>query len=127
MISMLSLVLFPIIQMANAVVHPVRGKEMEYTALMNYPVIKPLWKRGFGNEVGHLFQGIHNIQGTNTCFLLSSRTPPRTDTSHMAKLCVTVSLTKRKNNGSDSQWAAKGWIIAAKWQPQLWTSQHSKK
>jgi hypothetical protein len=65
---MLSLVLFPIIQMANAVVHPVTGKEMEYMALMNYPVVKPLWERGFGNEVGHLFQGIHNIQGTNTCF-----------------------------------------------------------
>jgi hypothetical protein len=43
---------------ANAVVHPVTGKEMEYTALMKYPRLQPLWKRGFGNECGRLFQGI---------------------------------------------------------------------
>jgi hypothetical protein len=42
----------------NAVVHPVTGKEMEYTALMKDPRLQPLWKRGFGNECGRLFQGI---------------------------------------------------------------------
>jgi hypothetical protein len=40
--------------MANDVVHPVTGKEIEYTALMKDPVLKPLWKRGFENEVGRL-------------------------------------------------------------------------
>jgi hypothetical protein len=59
--------------------HPVTGKEMEYTALMNDPVIKPLWKKGLGNEVARLFQGIHDIQGTNTCFLLSLQTSPKTE------------------------------------------------
>jgi hypothetical protein len=34
---------------ANVVVHPVTGKEMEYTALMKDPNLQPLWKRGFGN------------------------------------------------------------------------------
>jgi hypothetical protein len=29
---------------ANAVVHPVTGKEMEYTALMKDPSLQPLWK-----------------------------------------------------------------------------------
>jgi hypothetical protein len=43
---------------ANAVVHPVTGKEMEYTALMKDPNLQPLWKRSFGNELGRLFQGI---------------------------------------------------------------------
>jgi hypothetical protein len=43
---------------ANAVVHPVTGKEMEYMALMKYPDLQPLWKICFGNEVGRLFQGI---------------------------------------------------------------------
>jgi hypothetical protein len=33
----------------NAVVHPVTGKEMEYTAIMKDPSLQPLWKRGFGN------------------------------------------------------------------------------
>jgi hypothetical protein len=40
---------------ANAVVHPVTGKQMEYMALMKDPDLQPLWKRGFGNEAGHLF------------------------------------------------------------------------
>jgi hypothetical protein len=52
----------------NAVVHPVTDKEMENIELMKDPVLQPIWKRRFGNEVGRLFQGISDIQGTNTCF-----------------------------------------------------------
>jgi hypothetical protein len=52
---------------ANAVIHPVTGKEMEYMALMKDPHLQPLWKQGFGNECGRLFQGIRDIPGTNTC------------------------------------------------------------
>jgi hypothetical protein len=55
---------------ANAVIHPVTGKEMEYMALMKDPRLQPLWKRGFGNEYGHLFQGIRDIPGTDTCFFI---------------------------------------------------------
>jgi hypothetical protein len=66
--------------MANAVVHPVTGKEMEYMSLMKYPVLHPLWKRGLGNEVDRLFQGIHDMQGTITCFLMSSKISPSKDT-----------------------------------------------
>jgi hypothetical protein len=40
---------------------------MEYTALMKDPDLQPLWKRGFGNELGRLFQGICDIPGTDTC------------------------------------------------------------
>jgi hypothetical protein len=43
---------------ANAVIHPVTGKEMEYSALIKDPRLQPLWTRGFGNECGRLFQGI---------------------------------------------------------------------
>jgi hypothetical protein len=43
---------------------------MEYTALMKDPSLQPLWKRGFGNEVGCLFQGICDILGTDTCFFV---------------------------------------------------------
>jgi hypothetical protein len=43
---------------ANAVIHPVTGKEMEYSALVKDLRLKPLWTRGFGNECGCLFQGI---------------------------------------------------------------------
>jgi hypothetical protein len=33
----------------NSVIHPVTRKEMEYTALMKDPQLKPLWTLGFGN------------------------------------------------------------------------------
>jgi hypothetical protein len=113
------------IQTANAVVNPVTDNEMKCTALMEDPFLRPLWKRGFGYEVGSLFQSIHDIQGTNTCFLFSSRTSPRTDKSHMKRSCVTICLTKRKKNGSDSQWVATGWIIPEKLQPTPRISLHS--
>jgi hypothetical protein len=55
---------------ANAVFHPVTGKEMEYMALMKDPRLQPLWTRGFGNERGRLSQGIRDIPGTDTCFFI---------------------------------------------------------
>jgi hypothetical protein len=61
----------------NAVVHPVTGKEMEYTALMKDSNLQPLWKRGFGNEAGRLFQGIHDIPGTDTCFSVELTNIPK--------------------------------------------------
>jgi hypothetical protein len=50
---------------------------MEYMALMKDPSLQPLWKRGFGNEVGYLFQGIHEIPGTDTCFFVKHTNIPK--------------------------------------------------
>jgi hypothetical protein len=57
-------------QQANAVIHLVTGKEMEYSALTKDPRLIPLWTRCFGNECGRLFQGIRDIPGTDTCFFI---------------------------------------------------------
>jgi hypothetical protein len=62
---------------ANAVVHPVTGKEMEYMALMKDPRLQPLLKRGFGNECARLFQGIRDIPGTDTCFFMKLTNIPK--------------------------------------------------
>jgi hypothetical protein len=62
---------------ANAVVRPITGKEMEYTALMKDPRLQPLWKRGFSNEVVRLFQGIQDIPGTDTCFFIKLTNIPK--------------------------------------------------
>jgi hypothetical protein len=62
---------------SNAVIHPVTGKEMEYSAFMKDPRLQPLWTRGFGNECGRLFQGIRNIPGTNTCFFIELKNIPK--------------------------------------------------
>jgi hypothetical protein len=64
-------------QFSHAVVHPVTGKKMEYMALMKDPDLQPLWKRGFSNEAGHLFEGIRNIPGTNTCFFVELKNIPK--------------------------------------------------
>jgi hypothetical protein len=62
---------------AHAVVHPVTGKEMEHMALMKDPDLQPLWKRGFSNEAGRLFQCIHDILGTNKCFFVELKKIPK--------------------------------------------------
>jgi hypothetical protein len=62
---------------ANAVIRPVTGKEMEYSALMKDPRLQPLWMQGFGNECVRLFQGIWDIPGTDTCFFIELKTIPK--------------------------------------------------
>jgi hypothetical protein len=62
---------------ANSVVHPKTGKEMEYMALVKDPRLQPLWKRGFGNKVIRLFQGIRDIPGTDTCFFIKLTNIPK--------------------------------------------------
>jgi hypothetical protein len=61
---------------ANAVIHPVTRKEMEYSALMKDPCLQPLWTRGFGKECGRLFQGIRDIPETDTCFFIDLKNIP---------------------------------------------------
>jgi hypothetical protein len=62
---------------ANAVIHPITGKEMEYMVLMKDPRLQPLWRRGFGNECGRLFQSIRDIPGTDTCFFIKLTNIPK--------------------------------------------------
>jgi hypothetical protein len=62
---------------ANTVIHPVTGKEMEYSALLKDPHLQPLWTRGFGNECGRLFQDIRDIPGTDTCFFIELKNIPK--------------------------------------------------
>jgi hypothetical protein len=63
-------------QQANDVIHPVTGKEMQYSTLIKDPCLQPLWTRGFGNECGRLFQGIRDIPGTNRCFFTTLKNIP---------------------------------------------------
>jgi hypothetical protein len=62
---------------ANAVVHPVTGKQIEYMALKKDPDLQPIWKRGFRNEAGRLFQGTRDIAGTYTCLFVEITNIPK--------------------------------------------------
>jgi hypothetical protein len=70
---------------ANAVVHPVTGKEMEYSALMKDPRLQPLWKRGFGNECGRFFKEFETFQEPTHVSLSNSQTSQKTEISLTAK------------------------------------------
>jgi hypothetical protein len=84
---------------------PSYGQKMEYVALMKDPYLHPLWKRCFGNEVGRLFQASTTFKSPTHVSLLNSIPYTRTDRSHMEKLSVTISLTKRKRKRQ----AKSGW------------------
>jgi hypothetical protein len=63
--------------LANAVIHPVTGKEMENMGLMRDPQLKPLWTQGFSNECGRLLQDICDIAGTDICFFFTLTDIPK--------------------------------------------------
>jgi hypothetical protein len=85
---------------ANAVFHPVTGKEMEYTALMKDPSLQPLWKRGFGNELGRLFQGIRDIPRTDTCFFVNLTHITKYRKITYGKIVCDYKPHKKENNAS---------------------------
>jgi hypothetical protein len=63
--------------MINAVLHPETGKEMQHKDTMKHPLLGPHYKKGFGNELGRLCQGIRDIKGTNTCFFVELKKHPQ--------------------------------------------------
>jgi hypothetical protein len=85
--------------LADAVIQPTTGKEMEYSALMKDPQLQPLWTRGFGNECGRLFQGIGDIAGTNTCFFIKLTNIPKDRNITYGKIVCDYKPHKKKNRG----------------------------
>jgi hypothetical protein len=83
--------------LANAVVHPITGKEMEYTALVKDPQLQPLWTRRFGNERGRLFQGIRYIAGTDTCFFIKLTNIPKDIKITYGKIVCDYKPHKKEN------------------------------
>jgi hypothetical protein len=82
---------------ANAVIHPITGKEMEYSALMKDPCLQPLWTRGFGNECGRLFQGIRDIPGTDTCLFTTLKNIPKDRKITYSKIVCDYKPHKQEN------------------------------
>jgi hypothetical protein len=69
-------------------------------ALMKDPDLQPLWKRGFGNEVGQLFQGICDIQGTNTRFFVELKNILKDRQITYGKIVCDYKPHKKKKNAS---------------------------
>jgi hypothetical protein len=82
---------------ANAVIHPITGNEMEYSALVKDPRLQPLWIRGFGNKCGRLFQGIRDIPGTDTCFFAKLKNIPKDRKITYSKIVCDYKPHKQEN------------------------------
>jgi hypothetical protein len=67
----------PNVPMMNVVLHPATVKEMQYKDIMKNPTLGPQYRKGLGNELGRLCQGIRDIQGTNTCFFVELTNIPK--------------------------------------------------
>jgi hypothetical protein len=50
---------------------------MQYKDIMKHPLLGPRYKKGFGNEIGRLSQGIRDIKGTTTCFFVELKNIPK--------------------------------------------------
>jgi hypothetical protein len=70
---------------ANAVVHPINGKEMEYMALLKDPRLQPLWTRGFSNKCGAFSRVFDTFLEPTHVSLSNSLTSQKTEISLTAK------------------------------------------
>ena len=61
---------------ANTVIFPDTVKAQEYQHLIKFPK-KLKCIKGASNEIGQLFQGLGDIQGTNTCFFIYRNEVPQ--------------------------------------------------
>jgi hypothetical protein len=99
---------------------------MEYTALTKDHNLQPLWKRGFSNKAGRLFQGIRDIPDTDTCFFVDFTNIPKDRKITYFKIVCDYKPPKKEKNASGSRWGATGLTIPEMSQLPLRTSQHSK-
>jgi hypothetical protein len=53
------------IETTYAVTDHLTSQQLEYWHLLKRPDLRPVWEIAFANEMGHLAQGIHNINGTD--------------------------------------------------------------
>ena len=61
---------------SNAVICPGIVKAQEYRHLIKGPQ-NIIWRKGMSNENGIIFQGVGDIQGTNTCFFIHRHKVPQ--------------------------------------------------
>lgn len=71
---------------------------MEYKHFIADPDYKDTWSTSFANELGQLFQGIRDIDGTNTCYFIPVTAMPEGRKAMYGKLVCHVQLEKKEKN-----------------------------
>jgi hypothetical protein len=59
------------INFIGAINDNITGNVLEYHHLIKSDKHKDIWQHSFANKLGHLLQGICDIKGTDTCFLIA--------------------------------------------------------
>jgi hypothetical protein len=65
--------------------------------LIKYPIIEPLWRRGFGNELGCIFHSIHHIKGTSTFLFFELTNIPKDRQIIYGKIVCDYKPRKKQN------------------------------
>ena len=81
----------------NAVILPETGKPQEYRHLVTGPN-KPKWTRYFANKIGRLFQGIRDIEGTNTCLFIHKHDVPQGSNVTYSHIVCNIRTQKTKTH-----------------------------
>ena len=92
---------------ANAVTHPVTGKQMEYQDLIKDPEYKPHWTISKANELGRLAQGVgktkngeQRVKGMDACDFIFKHEVEKGKTVTYARTVCTVRPKKRRTKSN---------------------------
>jgi hypothetical protein len=61
----------------SAIIDKDTGNTLKYCQLIKIPKYRDIWTHSFANEIGRLFQGIHEHKGTDTCFFMKKLDVPK--------------------------------------------------
>jgi hypothetical protein len=77
--------------MAQAVIDPATGEQLEYRQLIKRDAYRDIWTHSYANELGRLAQGVGDrIQGTNTIFFIRKDQVPKGRTCTYGRLVVDI-------------------------------------
>jgi hypothetical protein len=71
----------------HAIVDNITGDVLEYGHLNKSDTHCPIWQKSFANKLGHLFQGIRDIKGNNTCFFIRRNQMPSHKRATNGRIC----------------------------------------
>jgi hypothetical protein len=80
----------------GAIINNVTGNVLEYCHLIKSESHCTIWQHSFANKLGHLFQGIHDIKGTDTCFFIRKQEMPQDKRATYGQICCNYRLQKNE-------------------------------
>ncbi len=82
----------------GAIINKNTGTVLEYRHLVKNPATKAVWETSFANKIGCLFQGIRDLQGTNTCFFIQKLQVPTNKQPTYSRIVCNVCPQKKEQN-----------------------------